>query len=82
MSNTATTPTTGPLTVLSMSGMNAAEQAVYDCEMPDGDGLSVLIHASDYIDDSQPLPDQLGEVRSICRTIALRAIAAYLRSSK
>lgn len=57
--------------------LEAATQAVYDCEMPDGDALAVLIHLSDYIDDRVPVdPDQINQIKSICRTIAKAALDA------
>lgn len=58
--------------------VEAVQQAVYDREMPDGDGLSVLLHNSDYIDGSAPLDEQLRQARELCRGIGGAVLAAVV----
>jgi hypothetical protein len=56
--------------------LEAATQAVYDCEMSDGDTLAEIIHNSDYIDARLPLSGQIEQVKAICRAIDQAAITA------
>ena len=58
------------------SRLEAVTQAVYDCEMTDGDTLAEILHDTDYIDASVPIEKQLEQVKALCRLIARAALDA------
>ena len=65
-----------PQTTVSPEAIERAAQAIYDARMCDGDGFANLIHVSDYIRADVPIPQQLEQVRDICRQLAQAALEA------
>lgn len=61
---------------ISDDAVERAAQAIYDVPMCDGDGFARVIHMSEYIRDDVPVPQQLEQVRAICRMLARAALEA------
>lgn len=60
--------------------LEAAERALFDAPMPDGDPLGVLIHLSDYTDEGMPVEKQILAAKAMCGPLAAAAVAAFLRA--